>query len=177
MEREEDPDVPMEARKNVRALCEMVFGDDGGHLKNVRLTWEVPLPEAGEEAEREGWRVYECEVVGHQFAVPHGAPIPTIVADHYDSEGDRESLLYKYVHPDLVEDREALHDRLVRQVREDIRTRLASLSTSFNLLEALREVEEIPGGASPHPYRPGCPDERVGYEPAESERPLDSREH
>ena len=167
-------DVPVEACEEVETLCEMIFGDDCGHLENVRLAWEVPSSKAGREAEREGWRVYECDVVGLQFAVPHGAPIPVILADHYDSEGEHESILYRYVHPDLVEDREALHDRLLRHVQEEIQNSLASLSTSCNLLKALGELEELPDGASSHPYHPPSEDERIGYEPAEDERPLDT---
>jgi hypothetical protein len=172
MKPDEQFDASSGGRDKVRSLCEKVFGDDGGHLENVRLAWEVPPPDAGQPADREGWRVYECDVVGHQFFVPHGAPIPVILADHFDAEGEQESVLCKYVHPDLVEDREALLDRFLRHVRKDIRNHLAALSTSFNLLAALRDRDEIPAGSSPHPYRPYCTNDRVGYEGAVDQRPI-----
>lgn len=166
-------DIPPEAHENVRDLCHSVFADDCGHLENVRLAWEVPPSEAGQEADRDGWRVYECDVVGYRFAVPHGAPIPVILADHYDSEGEPESIVYRYVHPDLIESREVLADRLVQYLQKEIEESLASLSTAFNLLDALREMEELPFGASPHPYRPVSENKRVGYEPADDERPVE----
>lgn len=171
-------DISSRGREKVQELCEVVFGDDCGRLKNIRLGWQVPHPEAGREGEREGWRVYKCDVVGMGFAVPHGAPIPMLLADEVGTGTDDEpvSIAYRYVHPDLIRDRERLLDRLVRHVREEIRDNLASLSTSFNFLAALRDMDEVPDGSSPSPYRPVSEGTRVGYEPVDEERPLDEGE-
>lgn len=170
----EQLDIPVQAREIVQELCEKVFGDACGHLENIRLAWQVPHSGAGREGEREGWRVYECDVVGMRFAVPHGAPVPMLLADEISAENERVSIVYRYVHPDLIENRDVLLDRLVEYVRDEIRSNLASLSTSFNFMAALREMDALPFGASPSPYHPQSSDEPVGYEPADGERPLDS---
>lgn len=172
-ERIEEIDIPVGVRDELKTVCGMIFGDDCGHLENVRLTWQVPDPNAGQEADRDGWRVYQCDVVGKRFAVPHGAPIPMIMADEHHSDKEPVSIVYRYVHPDLLDDHDVLIDRLVQHVHDEIEEHLAALSTSLNLLAALHEMDELPFGASPNPYRPSLKDETIGYEPVD-ERPVES---
>lgn len=163
-----------EGREVVQTLCEMVFGDDGGRLENVRLAWEVPPAAAGREGKRDGWRVYQCDVVGYEFSVPHGAPIPVILADHYDASDQYESTVARYVHPDLVGERGRLNERFVESIWSEIRASVASLSTAFNLLHAIQELEDIPDGSSSSPYHPVSSDETVGYDVVGDERPSES---
>lgn len=141
-------DVPLRARKDVQKLCTSVFGDEGGRLENVRLQWDVPPPDAGREAEREGWRVFECDVLGMSFSAPQDAPIPMLLAEHYDAEGTYSDVLYRYVHPSLIGNSDLFVEHLVQSLRDQIHESLAALSTSFNLLAALQELETLPRDVS-----------------------------
>lgn len=163
-ERTANLEISGESRQQIEALCADVFGDTGGYLTNLRLSWKVPPPDAGHEAERTGWRIYTCDVVGPQFAVPHGAPIPVLAADHFNSEGNHESTLLRYVNPDLIDQPEVIPDRLLHHLQDQVREHLASLSTALNMLEALQDEDELPFGSVPHPYQPPCSTEPVGYE-------------
>lgn len=167
-------EISSESRQKIESLCTDVFGDAGGSLANLRLSWKVPPPDAGHEAERTGWRTYACDVIGHRFAVPHGAPIPVLAADHINSAGEQESILLRYVHPDLIDQPDVILDRLVYQLQEEVREHLASLSTTVNMLSALQDVDDLPFGSVPRPYQPTSSAERIGYEAAGKERPRQS---
>ncbi|PEN11415.1 hypothetical protein CRI94_15375 [Longibacter salinarum] len=140
----EESDIPIEGREPLKRLCQMVFDDDCGELKNIRVAWEVPDQNAGRSAPRDDWRIYECDVLGLRFSVPCGTPIPMILAEEHTPDGDVLSVVYRFVHPDFLTNTDALLDNLVQHLQDEIQDRLASLSTTYNLVTALHDMETLP---------------------------------
>jgi len=162
--------LPLQAMDAVRILNEAVWPDCDtyeGKQANIRLAWNVPRPDAGRpDEERDGWRVYTCELTRTAFSVPHGAPVPGLASDTYASDGTMAGVGFLRIHPDLVDDPERLYDRLAHHLREEIVQHLMRLTRAMQLADGLRAQGDLPFGRFPSPYRGDAGSEDyVGYAP------------
>jgi hypothetical protein len=166
-------DTPVELRETVHELYEAVTDDgSGSRYENVRIMPRVAPNEKIVESysPRSGWAVCQCDLTHDKFAVPRLAPVPMLVADKRKPNRERVWLKTPYVlHPDLMYDEPMLFEVLAQEIDSKIFDLLFKLRNKFNLLDALSEMENLPGsGACTYPRYKG---ERKGYEIVGDSRP------
>lgn len=164
--------TPVGLRSDAHALYEAVAEDFNGRpLENLRLTFRVP-PEhkASNWKGRPGWSIYRCDVSGHEFGTPDGAPVPIIAADKPRCSAGDIWLKTKIVHPDFLYDRAQLLRELARGLDLEVHDRLRDLCEAFDFLKALSQVDELPENGVDDPYLM-CRDGRRGYAAVGSSRP------
>lgn len=121
---------------------------------NLRVTFRVPYSSEVRSSwpKRSGWVVYSCELSGHRFAAPKGAPIPMLAFEKQIVGTDETFTQTKRVHPDLLYDQSKLIEWLVEGVEVEVKDHLAAALDMLQLLQALGEMETLPnpdGGAYP----------------------------
>ena len=120
--------------------------EGGMKVTSLRLTRALPsgLKTEGPWEKRDGWAVCMCSVTAARFAVPEGEPVPALETTYRCADGT-EPVFHRAVHPDLAADRAKLAERLVAKLGRSIQERLLDLIGVAAKLEALSEMEELPG--------------------------------
>lgn len=159
----ERADIPTDLHEEMNDLLEKI-GPNSRRAKcnNLRLEWEVPAPYLSRpHRQKPTWRVYTCGITGMDFAVPDRAPVLMLRYEDFPPEA-------KVIHPDLVNDRTLLLERLASYLETVILDFTGKAAQSLQLAYELSEMEELPMEAS-KPYPDEREDQRA-FEPL-GERP------